>query len=83
MRFAEAPIVFSSDVLHRKQAAREAQAAVQALRDAVRWRLRMTLRTMRCWRAARQCGTIADREHVTSLVHHLLFNKCLRDVDVL
>jgi lyso-ornithine lipid O-acyltransferase len=34
VRFAEAPIVFSSDVLHRKQAAREAQAAVQALRDA-------------------------------------------------
>ena len=34
VRFAEAPIVFSSDVLHRKQAAREAQAAVQTLRDA-------------------------------------------------
>jgi lyso-ornithine lipid O-acyltransferase len=34
VRFAEAPIAFSSDVLHRKQAAREAQAAVQALRDA-------------------------------------------------
>jgi 1-acyl-sn-glycerol-3-phosphate acyltransferase len=34
VRFANAPIVFSSDVLHRKQAAREAQAAVQALRDA-------------------------------------------------
>ena len=34
VRFAEGPIVFSSDVLHRKQAAREAQAAVQALRDA-------------------------------------------------
>jgi 1-acyl-sn-glycerol-3-phosphate acyltransferase len=34
VRFAETPIVFSSKVLHRKQAAREAQAAVQALRDA-------------------------------------------------
>jgi lyso-ornithine lipid O-acyltransferase len=35
VRFAEGPIAFSSDVLHRKQAAREAQAAVQTLRDAV------------------------------------------------
>ena len=33
VRFAPAPITFSSDVLHRKQAAAEAQAAVQALRN--------------------------------------------------
>jgi lyso-ornithine lipid O-acyltransferase len=31
VRFAERPIVFSSDVLHRKQAAVEARAAVEAL----------------------------------------------------
>jgi len=33
VRFAERPIVFSSDVLHRKQVAVEAQAAVEALAD--------------------------------------------------
>jgi len=33
VRFAERPIVFSSNVLHRKQAAKEAQAAVAALGD--------------------------------------------------
>lgn len=34
VRFAPTPIKFSSDVLHRKQAAMEARAAVAALRDA-------------------------------------------------
>lgn len=34
IRFAEGPVAFSSDVLHRKQAAVEAQAAVAALAEA-------------------------------------------------